>query len=68
MKGAKEKNMQVESQTKEFKLLNLDNFYILFFIIIMAVIITYKNYLDISYFLLVTINYIRLKIHQSSNN
>lgn len=53
-------------QAKVFKFLNLDNFYRLFVIVSIISIIHTRNYLDISYFLLITFNYIRIKIHQSS--
>lgn len=53
-------------QMKVIKFLNLDNFYILFVVVSITYIVHTKNYLDISYFLLITFNYIRIKIHQSS--
>lgn len=56
--------MQNKMQDRILKCLNLDNFYIIFLIISLTVIISSRNYLDVSYFLLITLNYIRLKIHQ----
>ncbi len=56
--------MQKKMQDRILKCLNLDNFYIIFLIISLTVIISSRNYLDVSYFLLITLNYIRLKIHQ----
>lgn len=59
--------MQTRIQARVVKLLNLDNLYILFFIISMVSIFSSRNYLDVSYFLLITFNYIRIKIHRSNN-
>lgn len=56
--------MQDDIQEKVFKLLTVDNFYFLFSIIFIIAIVKYKNYLDVSYFLLVTFYYIRLKLHR----
>ncbi len=49
---------------KVMKLVNFDSFYCAFFIISIYIIASYKNYLDIAYFLLVSFYYIRIKLHQ----
>ena len=67
MKGAKY-SMHSDIQTKMVKLLTLDNLYRIFFIFSLIVIIHDQNYLDISYFLLITFQYIRIKIHRSRNS
>ncbi len=60
--------MHSDIQTKVVKLLTLDNLYIIFLCFSLIAIINYKNYLDISYFLLITFQYIRIKIHRSKNS
>lgn len=60
--------MQDDIQTIILKFLNLDSFYLVFVIISMLSFYSSKNYLDLSYFLLITVNYIRLKIHRSKNS
>lgn len=52
------------NEEKILKLINVNNFYILFSVVMIGVIFRFKSYLDISYFLLVTFYYMRLKFHQ----
>ncbi len=54
-------------QAKIFKFMNLDNFYLLFAIISLVFIVNTKSYLDMLYFVLVTVSYIRIKIHKRSD-
>lgn len=56
-----------KTQYKIFKFMNLDNFYLLFAIISLIFIVNIRCYLDLLYFLLVTVNYIRIKIHKHSD-
>lgn len=49
--------------SKIMKLINFDSFYILFTIVFLSLIITYRNFLDIAYFLLMTFYYVRIKLH-----
>ncbi len=49
-------------EPKIFKFLNLDFFYIFFVIMFIISFINYRNYLDLGYFILITINYIKLKL------
>ncbi|MCI8346358.1 MAG: hypothetical protein HFJ12_00225 [Bacilli bacterium] len=56
-----------EIQARIFKFMNLDSFYLLFAIIFFVFIVNTKSYLDMLYFVLVTVNYIRIKIHKRSD-
>ena len=45
------------------EIINIDTVYVAFLIISLLIIIGRKNLLDISYFLLMTSYYIRIKLH-----
>lgn len=49
------------------KLISLDGIYFIFCIIYIDYIISFRNCLDIAYFIFITFYYLRIKVHRYKN-